>query len=112
MRLWQCIIFLKWHCKDIKWTVENVIPYYTPLIEPTVNIDRHYYWSNFSIEKISIEKKQIHNRVTLKDLKDFDLTKYPNIKHKRQVIRNQVDYEAGKHILECAVRAMEVDNAK
>ena len=45
----------------------------------------------------------IHNDVTLKSLKDFDLTTYKNIKNKRQVIRNQVNYEVGKHILESAI---------
>ncbi len=103
MTLYQMISFLELYGKNIKWVVENVIPYYKPLIKPTVEIDRHLYWSNFNISKIEIEKKYIIDKVTISTLKDFDLKKYPNIKNKRQVIRNQVDYEVGLHILNCAL---------
>lgn len=103
MTLYQIIIFLKHHCKNSKWVVENVIPYYKPLIQPSLNIDRHFYWSNFNIRKIKIEKKQIHEKVRVNEFKDFDLSKYKDIKNKVQVIRNQVDYEVGKHILDCAM---------
>jgi DNA (cytosine-5)-methyltransferase 1 len=47
MKLYQEIIFLKHYFKR-KWVVENVKPFYTPLIPPTFIIDRHYFWaSNF-----------------------------------------------------------------
>ena len=107
MTLYQIISFLELYGKNIKWVVENVIPYYKPLIKPTVEIDRHLYWSNFNISKIEIEKKYIIDKVTISTLKDFDLKKYPNIKNKRQVIRNQVDYEVGLHILNCALDKIE-----
>lgn len=45
----------------------------------------------------------IHTDVTIGSLKDFDLKKYKNIKNKRQVIRNQVNYEIGKHILQSLI---------
>ena len=107
MTLYQIISFLELYGKNIKWVVENVIPYYKPLIKPTVEIDRHLYWSNFNISKIEIEKKYIIDKVKISTLKDFDLKKYPNIKNKRQVIRNQVDYEVGLHILNCALDKIE-----
>lgn len=103
MTLYQIISFLELYGKNCKWVVENVIPYYTPLIKPSVEIDRHLYWSNFNISKIDIDKKYTIDSVTIETLKDFDLKKYHKIKNKRQVIRNQVDYEIGKHILDCVL---------
>ena len=49
MKLWQEIIFLQGHQRDKKWVVENVIPYYQPLIKPSAELLRHYFWSNFNI---------------------------------------------------------------
>lgn len=95
--------FLQLHSDKFKWVVENVKPYYKPLVKPEIEIDRHLFWANFKIANISTTKMYIHNDVTLKSLKDFDLTTYKNIKNKRQVIRNQVNYEVGKHILESAI---------
>lgn len=103
MTLYQIVSFLQLYGKNIKWVVENVIPYYKPLIKPTVEIDRHLYWSNFNIPKIEITKKYTIKSVKIDTLKDFDLKKYSGIKNKRQVIRNQVDYDVGKFILDCSL---------
>ncbi len=35
-----------------RWIVENVIPYYQPLIQPTGQFGRHYAWANFPIPPI------------------------------------------------------------
>ena len=102
MTLWQIISFLQLHGKNTKWVVENVKPYYEPLIKPSAVIDRHFYWSNFNISEIKIEKLYIIKYVKVDTLEDFDLSKY-KIPDKRQVIRNQVNYGVGKHILECAL---------
>lgn len=49
MKLYEEIIFLsKWFYG--KYVVENVIPYYKPLVHPSVEIDRHYFWSNSDIK--------------------------------------------------------------
>ena len=102
MTLYEMIIFLKGHMRDKLWCVENVVPYYEPLIEPTTNIDRHLYWSNFDIPKIDIEKEYVIKYVKIETLEDFDISKYRGISNKRQVIRNQVNYNVGEHILKCA----------
>ena len=101
MSLYEIILFLQFHCKNIKWVVENVIPYYKELITPNSEIDRHYYWSNFTIQEINLKKKYIIKHVTKKDA-PIDLDSF-GISDQRQVIRNQVDSEAGKHILDCAM---------
>jgi len=36
------------------WVVENVIPYYPPLIPPTTMMDRHYLWSNRELPYIGL----------------------------------------------------------
>lgn len=47
MALYQEIIFLKHFFKG-GWVVENVAPYYAPLIEGKI-MGRHIYWSNFEL---------------------------------------------------------------
>ena len=47
MRLYQEIIFLK-HFFHGKWVVENVRPYYEPLLAPDLSIGRHRFWTNLS----------------------------------------------------------------
>ena len=100
LSLYQIILMLD-NYFDGKWVVENVIPFYTPIIPPSVNIDRHYYWSNFKISKIDVEKKYRIQDVNINTC-EFDISNY-KIRRKDQVIRNQVDYEVGKHILDCAM---------
>lgn len=101
MRLYEIILFLQGHGRKCKWVVENVKPYYEPLLKPTAEIDRHLYWSNFNISNIEIKKDYIIKFVKVED-SEFDLSKY-KIADKRQVIRNQVNSEIGKHILNCAI---------
>ena len=106
MSLYEIIIFLQHYFKG-KWIVENTSPYYKPLIEPTKILDRHLYWCNFNISDIKIEKDYKIERVRVSDLTDFDLSKYKNISNKQQVIRNQVNYKLGNHILNCALNKIE-----
>ncbi len=48
MKLYEEIIFLQQNFKGL-WVVENVKPYYEPLIKPTQVVGRHLFWSNFYI---------------------------------------------------------------
>lgn len=103
LSLYEMILFLQTYYKlGATWVVENVLPFYTPLIKPTVQIDRHLYWSNFIIEPIEVSKDKIHCSVSTKDLDKIIGTDH-NIHNKVQVVRNQVNYETGKYILECAL---------
>lgn len=47
MSLYQEILFLR-HFFNGKWVVENVVPFYTPMI-PCQVLGRHAYWANFHI---------------------------------------------------------------
>lgn len=100
MKLYQEIIFLQANAK-CKWVVENVKPYYPPLITPNKKLQRHLFWSNFEIrekifEKDNIRKAQIPD---LEKMYRFDLSKY-KLSNKRQVLRNCVKPELGKYIFE------------
>ena len=99
MRLYQEILFLKYNFKG-KWVVENVKPYYEPLIEPTKVLQRHLFWSNFEIPDKEFKKDNIR-KAQIPDLQKkygFDLSSY-KLKNKRQVLRNCVEPELGKYIL-------------
>lgn len=105
MSLWQEIIFLNANSK-CRFVVENVKPYYEPLINPTVELQRHLFWSNFNINKNrEFEKDKIRSAQIpdLERLHGFDLSQY-KIPNKRQVLRNCVLPELGLHILEQALK--------
>lgn len=103
MKLWQEIIFLQNFALG-QFVVENVIPYYEPFVKPNAEIERHYFWSNFRINKYDLHKvERHHNHITGKtSLYGYDLTKY-KIKHRKdQIIRNCVNPDLGLYILEQA----------
>ena len=102
MKLYEEIIFLQTHAK-CKWVVENVNPYYKPLIEGQL-IQRHMFWSNFEIPDIEIKKDSIRTVQIpqLQKIHGFCLDNY-KLKNKRQVLRNCVVPELGLHIFNCAL---------
>ena len=55
MKLYQEIIFLDTFFNG-KYCVENVIPYYEPLI-PAKKRDRHLYWTNFNLPNVLSDRK-------------------------------------------------------
>lgn len=97
-RLYELISYLKTFCKKA-FVVENVVPYYEPLIAPSAEIGRHYFWSNFALDGINAPAFRVIKHVKNADFKDFNLDEF-KIKNKRQAIRNEVDYEIGKKIFE------------
>ena len=103
MSLYQQIIMLNNNWYKGKWCVENVIPYYVPLINPAVEMGRHLFWANFKIPKIETkEEKAIAFQTGTNGRYGFNL-KGVSIKHdKRQILRNLVDPDLGLHIFKCA----------
>ena len=97
-RLYEFVSYLKTFCKKA-FVVENVVPYYEPLIKPTAEIGRHYFWSSFALDGINTSAFRVIKHVKNADFKDFGLDEF-KIKNKRQAIRNEVDYEIGKKIFE------------
>jgi len=112
MKLYEEIIFLKEHFKG-KYVVENVTPYYEPLI-PAYKRGRHLYWTNFPLpnnvdreEGRGIMCGQTNDEFSkLCDFHSIDkdfLKTYNGKQSKIKIIRNLVDYEVGKTILETAL---------
>lgn len=105
MKLYEEIIFLQYHFRG-KWCVENVKSYYDPLIAPAV-IGDHYFWTNFFIPPVKNEKRYHH--ADIKDLaarKGFDLDQLKGL-NKTTVLRNCVEPEVGKQILDYAINPIE-----
>lgn len=104
MRLYQEIIFLKHHAAG-KWIIENVKPYYDPLIEPNVVLQRHYFWCNFDIELLNFQSDKVRSAQIpdLQALHGIDLTNY-KIADKRKLLRNCVYPPVGLHILNEAIK--------
>ena len=105
MLLYQEIILLD-NYFDGKYVVENVIPYYEPLI-PAIKRGRHLYWTNFLLpNELSKRKVQVgagKNEVRkLCEFHKIDLSSYKGTQRKDKIARNLVDYEAGKTIFDTA----------
>lgn len=106
-KLYEVIIFLQ-HFYKGKWIVENVVPYYKPLIEPTKRIGRHLFWSNFDIT--AQEVKQPKGFITKSNLQGkkemmdwlglhFEEVIYYNKNHcPVQILRNCVHPDLGEQI--------------
>lgn len=106
MTLYQEVILLKNFAPfKTRFVIENVIPYYSPLINPDVQIDRHIYWCNFKIPTFSLKSNVKIIHVTDGDtVFGFNL-KGTEIKDKRKALRNMVNPDIGLHILNSAIGA-------
>lgn len=105
MKLYEEILFLK-HYYDGKWVVENVKPFYKALTPPSVEIGRHLFWSNFQIPKINLDEADIKNG-NLKDWQDLhgvDISEYKFGQRRDKILRNCVNPDLGKYILDCSVK--------
>lgn len=101
MQLYQEIIFLKQWFRG-QWCVENVIPYYEVLITPTTLIDRHLFWTNFSVPVIKVPRNLDASRAEWPELAAHFGVEFPDFvqrKHKRLMLRNIADPTVGLHIL-------------
>jgi DNA (cytosine-5)-methyltransferase 1 len=111
MKLYQEIIFLDNFFKG-QYCIENVIPYYKPLISAQKR-GRHLYWTNFKLPNQLSKRSapsmrargenredKIDNWI---DFHEYDFRKYKGEQKRGKISRNLVDYEAGKTILETAL---------
>ena len=115
MMLYQEIILLDNYFEG-KYVVENVIPYYEPLI-PAQQRGRHLYWSNFKIPyKLSERKINIGSGTDevnkLCEFHQIDLSTYKGGQRKDKIARNLVDYEAGLTIFNTARGIITKSNLK
>ncbi len=110
MKLYEEIIFLENYFEG-KYCVENVIPYYEPLI-PAKKRGRHLYWTNFNLPSDLGERNDgiglvcAHVKDEVKKLckfHNYDFTQYKGEQRIDKIARNLVDYEVGKIILDTAI---------
>jgi DNA (cytosine-5)-methyltransferase 1 len=107
MKLYEEILFLD-NFFDGKYCVENVIPYYEPLILAKKR-GRHLYWTNFNLPNELSERDKISGLINKDDYEaikklcefhDYDFFKYKGEQRRAKIARNLVDYEAGKTIFQ------------
>jgi DNA (cytosine-5)-methyltransferase 1 len=116
MKLYEEILFLQHYYRTGKYVVENVIPYYEPLI-PAKKRGRHLYWANFNLPSdLGDRRIQIGAGIDeLKRLCEFhkiDISTYKGEQSMIKVARNLVDFEAGKTIFATALGILENKNHK
>jgi len=98
MKLYAEIVFLSTYFKG-RYCVENVKPYYEPLIAPTIELQRHLFWTNFPIEHRDFTSAKIRSSNKLSDFEGYEIVQESSISNKRQVLRNRVNPELGNYIL-------------
>ena len=103
MKLYEEILFLKGYC-DCEYVVENVNGWYDPLVEP-LERQRHYFWSNFFIPSIELEKSNIYEGTVdeWQEKLGYDLSGYDLPHNKRvKMLRNCVHPKLGEHVFNAA----------
>ena len=115
MKLYEEILFLK-HLYNGKYVVENVIPFYEPLI-PAQKRHRHLYWTNFNLPNI-LTNREVRIGAGTNEVKklcefhNFNFYEYQGKQPINKIARNLVDYEAGRTILETALGITKKENVK
>ena len=115
LNLYGEILLLDYHFKG-KYVVENVIPYYEPMLNPKKR-GRHLYWTNFNLPNELNDRRfsisQTKNELNaLSEFHNYDFSKYKGSQSKVKIGRNLVDYEAGRTILETALGIIRKQNVK
>lgn len=111
--LYSMNLFLQRYYKGL-FCIENVIPWYVPLITPTVNLGRHCIWANFDIPRVKFELYNVnlknYNPGLLAEVRGISPEillkikgKWRNHDMKSQVLRNMINPLIGKYILEMAM---------
>lgn len=115
LKLYEEVLFLE-NYFDGKYVVENVIPYYEPLISAQKR-GRHLYWTNFILPNDLNERKS--SIMEGKDevskwckFHDYNFKQYKGEQRIDKMARNLVDYEAGKTIFETALGIIRKSDTK
>jgi DNA (cytosine-5)-methyltransferase 1 len=114
LKLYEEILFLEHYYKTGKYVVENVIPYYEPLIQAQKR-GRHLYWTNFKLPN-DLNDRRIQIGAGLNELNrlcefhNIDISSYKGNQSMIKIARNLVDYEAGKTIFDAAKNIIHKQN--
>lgn len=115
LKLYEEVLFLENWFKG-KYVVENVIPYYEPLI-PAQKRGRHLYWTNFNLPNDLNERKSSimegKDEVTQWcEFHDYNFRQYKGEQRVDKMARNLVDYEAGLTIFNTALGIVSKSNTE
>jgi DNA (cytosine-5)-methyltransferase 1 len=112
LSLYSEIIFLRTYFKG-PWVVENVVPYYDPLITPTVRMGRHLFWTNFTVTPVEvptppnfINRCNLAGKAALMDWLGIHYQEniYYGTNHcPAQILRNCVHPKMGLHVFGAAM---------
>lgn len=98
MRLYQEILLLQGYYNGY-YCIENVIPWYDPLIKPQ-KLGRHCFWANFEIPNKKFEARgNFDNIDELAKKLGFDCRNWKNV-NKILLLRNCVEPEIAKYIFD------------
>ena len=85
------------------WAVENVNPYYKPLVNPAAIVERHLVWSNRPIESRSFKREYL-GRITDQSKETlasaYGIVLPVGTKNQRKLLRNAVLPEMGKYVFD------------
>ena len=103
MNLYAEILFLQHYFKG-QWVVENVKPYYQPIIPPSATLGRHLFWSNYVIPAYHAIDADIKNgtRGEWEALHGISLEGYKFQDRTDKLLRNCVHPDLGLHVFESA----------
>lgn len=101
MKLYEEILFLQ-HYFDGKFVVENVKPFYEPLVKPSVTLGRHNFWTNFPIAQFNAVDADIHSgtRAEYQEVLGISIDGYKFQDRTDKLLRNCVHPDVGLHIFE------------
>ncbi len=109
-RLYALITYLKVWAKKQRWVVENVMPYYTSVIQPTAVLNRHYFWTNFQLPEVQFNLETYDvSRNSVRGLEEYigislsESWKPSDIKS-RQILRNCVHPDVAEYVITMAMK--------
>jgi DNA (cytosine-5)-methyltransferase 1 len=113
LKLYQEIIYLMYHFKG-KWLVENVLPYYTPLIPPTKQNYSHLFWSNYRIGNFPENYTyKVHGKSSdWEAIIGLSIEGFPLTQRRDKILRNCVNPKVGEYLLNCAMDVITQDDVE
>lgn len=104
MTLYQEIILLD-NYYDGFYCIENVIPFYEPLINAQ-KLGRHLFWANFEIPNIKVAPRgSFDNMNELAAKMGFNISEWHNV-NKTRLLRNCVEIDIASHIFKCLMKCI------
>ena len=110
MTLYEEIIFLDNYFNGY-YVVENVVPYYEPLIKPQ-KLGRHLFWSNFELPPQNFGARgSFDNTLELANKLGYDISKWKNV-NKKLLLRNCVEIDVSIYIYNNLLKTLQNEEVK